>query len=269
MLQLSDADFQRLVTFMRDRYGINLSQKRLLINSRLSAALQAKGYTDFTKFVHELLSGKDAAQVEFIVNKLTTNYTYFMREKEHFAFFNEVILPDLIKRNERKKVLSIWSAGCSTGEEPYTISMCIKDFLGPQAGLWDTRVLATDISPRVLSEAADPSYEMPTDIPPEWSRRYFRKRTDGSGLYTVTPEIRHNVIFRVFNLMEPIHFRIKFDVIFCRNVMIYFDQETKDALVQRFYHATNQGGYLLIGHSENISKNSPYRMLRPATFRRE
>ena len=111
-----------------------------LINSRLSAALQAKGYTDFTKFVDELLSGKDAAQVEFILNKLTTNYTYFMREKEHFAFFNEVILPDLIKRNERKKVLSIWSAGCSTGEEPYTISMCIKDFLGPQAGLWDTRV---------------------------------------------------------------------------------------------------------------------------------
>ena len=93
---------------MRDRYGINLSQKRLLINSRLSAALQAKGYTDFTKFVDELLSGKDAAQVEFILNKLTTNYTYFMREKEHFAFFNEVILPDLIKRNERKKVLSIW-----------------------------------------------------------------------------------------------------------------------------------------------------------------
>ena len=87
MLQLSDADFQRLVTFMRDRYGINLSQKRLLINSRLAADLQAKGYTDFTKFVDELLSGKDAAQVEFILNKLTTNYTYFMREKEHFAFF--------------------------------------------------------------------------------------------------------------------------------------------------------------------------------------
>lgn len=269
MLQLSDADFQRLVTFMHERYGINLSQKRLLINSRLSTTLQAKGYTDFTAFVDELLSGKDPAQMEFVLNKLTTNYTYFMREKDHFDFFTRVALPEIIRRNEKRKVLSIWSAGCSTGEEPYTISMCIKDYLGAKAASWDTRVLATDISPRVLGEAADPSYQEQTDIPPEWHRRYFQKRTDGSGLYTVTPEIRKNVIFRVFNLMDPIRFRLKFDVIFCRNVMIYFDQATKDALVQRFYDATNPGGYLMIGHSENISKSSPYHMLRPATFRKE
>ena len=94
------------------------------------------------------------------------------------------------------------------------------------------------------------------------------KRKDDSGLYTVTPDIRNNVIFRTFNLMEPIRFKLKFDVIFCRNVMIYFDQPTKDALVQRFYDASNPGGYLLIGHSENISKKSPYRILRPATFQR-
>ena len=269
MLALTDADFNRLHTYIKANYGIDLSKKKQLIVSRLSNTLASRGYRSFSEYVDEILTGRDKEMVTSMLNKLTTNYTYFLREEAHFQFLQNTVLPDLAKKHARDKTLSIWSAGCSTGEEPYTISMCIKDFLGPQAGLWDTRVLATDISPRVLSEAADPSYEMPTDIPPEWSRRYFRKRTDGSGLYTVTPEIRHNVIFRVFNLMEPIHFRIKFDVIFCRNVMIYFDQETKDALVQRFYHATNQGGYLLIGHSENISKNSPYRMLRPATFRRE
>lgn len=132
----------------------------------------------------------------------------------------------------------------------------------------DTRVLATDISQRALAEARDPSYELPADIPPEWRRKYFIRRQDGSGLYTVTPEIRKNVIFRTFNLMDPIRFKLKFDVIFCRNVMIYFDQPTKDALIQRFYDASNPGGYLLIGHSENISKDSPYRILRPATFQK-
>ncbi len=269
MMQLSDSDFNRLVRFMHDNYGINLKQKRLLINSRLSATLKAQGYNSFKEFVDELLRGKDKDLVELVLNKLTTNYTYFMREKEHYKFFSEVILPDITARNEKKKILSIWSAGCSTGEEPYNISMCIKEYLGAQASAWDTRVLATDISQRVLAEAKDPAYELPVDIPPAWRTRYFVKRTDGSGLYTVTPEIRRNVIFRTFNLMDPIHFKLKFDVIFCRNVMIYFDQPTKDALIQRFYNVTNPGGYLLIGHSENISKDSAYHMLRPATFRKE
>lgn len=268
MMQLSDSDFQRMVSFMQSNFGINLKQKRLLINSRLSASLQAQGYTSFKEFVDELLQKKDKEQVEFVLNKLTTNYTYFMREKDHYDFLMRVILPDLTRRNANKKVLSIWSAGCSTGEEPYNISMCIKEYLGAQASMWDARVLATDISQRVLAEAKDPAYELPADIPPEWRRKYFMKRKDDSGLYTVTPDIRNNVIFRTFNLMEPIRFKLKFDVIFCRNVMIYFDQPTKDALVQRFYDASNPGGYLLIGHSENISKKSPYRILRPATFQR-
>ena len=267
-MQLSDSDFQRMVHFMQDNYGINLKQKRLLINSRLSASLQAQGYTSFKDFVDDLLNKKDKEQVEFVLNKLTTNYTYFMREKDHYDFFMNVILPEITRRNERQKVLSIWSAGCSTGQEPYNISMCIKEFFGAKAAAWDTRVLATDISQRALAEARDPAYEVPADIPPEWRRKYFLMRDDGSVLYTVTPEIRKNVIFRTFNLMDPIRFKLKFDVIFCRNVMIYFDQPTKDALIQRFYDATNPGGYLLIGHSENISKDSPYHILRPATFQK-
>ena len=268
MLQLTDADFARLVRFMQDTYGIDLRQKRLLINSRLSATLTEQGYGDFTSFVDELLKKKDEKMVELLLNKLTTNYTYFMREKDHYDFFVKTILPELMEKNKKSKNLAIWSAGCSSGEEPYNISMCIKDTMGAQAAGWDTRVLATDISHRVLSAATDPAYEMPEDIPQSWRNRFFVKRKDSSGLYTVTPEIRQNVIFRTFNLMSPIRFKMKFDVIFCRNVMIYFDQHTKDALIRRFYDATNPGGYLLIGHSENISKNSPYQMVRPAIFRK-
>ena len=173
MMQLTDSDFNRLVRFMQENYGINLKQKRLLINSRLSASLQAQGYTSFKKFVDDLLNRRDGKQVEFLLNKLTTNYTYFMREKEHYDYFMKVILPEITQKNKKKKVLSIWSAGCSTGEEPYNISMCIKEYLGTQASAWDTRVLATDISQRVLIEAQDPSYQLPADVPPAKEGRRF------------------------------------------------------------------------------------------------
>lgn len=269
MMQLSDSDFQRMVRFMQDNYGINLTKKRQLINNRLALSLKTQGYSSFTEFVDQLISKRDSNQIDFVLSKLTTNYTYFMREKDHYDFFMNVILPDITKKNQEKKVLSIWSAGCSTGEEPYNISMCLKEYFGASASAWDTRVLATDISPRVLAQAKDPSYDMPKDIPQSWQKKYFMKRRDSSGLYTVTPEIRKNVIFRTFNLMDPIRFKLNFDVIFCRNVMIYFDQPTKDALVNRFYNATKKGGYLLIGHSENLSKECPYQMIRPATFQKK
>ncbi|MFR8682809.1 MAG: CheR family methyltransferase [Enterocloster sp.] len=204
-----------------------------------------------------------------MLNKLTTNYTYFMREEAHFEFFTDVILPYLIQ-TKKDRVLSIWSAGCASGEEPYTISMILKEYLGSKAAMWDTRVLATDISQNALNAAANAVYdEFSAKSSGRMEKQIFSLRRD-SGLFTVSPEIKSNVIFRTFNLMDPIKFRLKFDVIFCRNVMIYFDQDTKDALVNRFYNATNPGGYLLIGHSESLNKNNtPYRYLKPATYRKE
>lgn len=266
-LTLSDADFQRLTRFIQSEFGINLTKKRQLITSRLSSSLEARGYSDFGPFIDHILSTKDKDEMELLLNKLTTNYTFFMREKDHFSFFQNTILPGLVQRHQRDRVLSIWSAGCSTGEEPYTISMYIMDFLGMDAGRWDTRVLATDISQRALNEAQKALYELPDTIPPAWKNSYFTL-DKASGQYTVAPKIKNNVIFRTFNLMDPIRFRLKFDVIFCRNVMIYFDQETKDALVRRFYDATAPGGYLLIGHSESLGKNTPYRILSPATYQK-
>lgn len=265
-MTISDSDFLRLSSFIQKRYGINLSQKRQLITGRLSATIRQKGYKDFSEFVDHLLKVQSEDEITMVLNKLTTNYTFFMREKEHLDFFCHNIIPNLVQRHQRDKTLSIWSAGCSTGEEPYNISMFLFDYLGAHAKQWDTRILATDISERALISAKQGIYELPDSIPPDWKKKYFKD--NGNGTHTVSPAVRDNVIFQRFNLMDPIKFRRKFDVIFCRNVMIYFDQPTKDALVQRFYDATVPGGYFLISYSENLSPRSPYRRLAPATFQK-
>ena len=268
LTNISNEDFNKLVQFIHGHYGIDLSQKRQLVTSRLSSLLSQKGYHDFGPFVSDLLKKQDPADMELVLNRLTTNYTFFMREQEHFDFFQHTILPDLVKKHQRDKSLAIWSAGCSSGEEPYNISIHIKEFLGPQAHLWDTRVLATDISQKALASAKRGGYELPDTIPPAWKKKYFRPVGDGKQ-YMVAPIIRDNVIFQTFNLMDPIKFRVKFDVIFCRNVMIYFDQPTKDALMRRFYDALVPGGYFRISHSENLSKNSPFTTIAPSTFQKK
>ena len=267
LTSISDDDFKKLTQFVHQQYGINLAQKRQLVTSRLSSLVMQKGFNDFGPFVKQLLKDKNPADMELVLNRLTTNYTFFMREPEHFEFFTKVILPELVRKYQKKKSLAIWSAGCSSGEEPYNLSMYIKDFLGPQANQWDTRILATDISQKALTTAKKGIYEVPDTVPESWRKRYF-KQIEGSR-YAVSPEIRNNVIFQTFNLMDPIKFRTKFDVIFCRNVMIYFDQPTKDALVRRFYDATVPGGYLMISHSENLSKDAPYVTVAPSTFQKK
>ncbi|WP_373263661.1 CheR family methyltransferase [Hungatella hathewayi] len=269
MLELSDKDFQRLYTYIKKYYGIDLSKKKQLIIGRLSNTLISKGYQDFSAYVDEILSGRDPEMVTAMLNKVTTNYTYFLREEEHFKYLQNTVLPYLAEIHKRDKVLSIWSAGCSSGEEPYTISMYLKEFFGAQAGSWDTRILATDISQHILDRAKTAAYpeESLKNLPAVWKQKYFISNSDGD--YKVAPVIRDNVIFRTFNLMDQIQFRKKFDLIFCRNVMIYFDQPTKDALVQRFYQATQPGGYLFIGHSESLSKTEcPYRYIMPAIYRK-
>lgn len=269
MLNISDQDFHRLVNYVKSNYGIDLSKKRQLISGRLSNTITNMGYSDFTGYVDHIVSGKNAKDNEIMLNKLTTNYTYFYREKTHFDYFRDTILPYIVKTKEKNRVMSIWSAGCSSGEEPYTISMYLKEYFANKGGSWDTRILATDISQNILSSAMNPSYEAEalSKLPATWQRKYFTKRPDGS--FTIAPQIRNNVIFRTFNLMDPIQFRRPFDLIFCRNVMIYFDQPTKEALVRRFYNVTVPNGYLFIGHSEGLNKATcPYKYVLPAIYQK-
>lgn len=267
-LSISDADFHRLVQFIQQTYGIDLSKKKQLITSRLSHSLKTKGYRDFQSFLEHLFTTKDPQDVELVLNKLTTNYTYFLREKEHFTYFQNTVLPELERLHQRDKTLSIWSAGCSSGEEPYTLSIYLKEYFGPKASQWDTRILATDISQQALAKARLGVYQPPADMPPAWLKQYFVQNKTSND-YTVAPVIKQNVIFQTFNLMDPIRFRLKFDVIFCRNVMIYFNQNTRDALVKRFYDAMTPSAYLFISHSESLGQSSLFRMVAPAIYRKK
>lgn len=266
-LTVSERDFEKMVQFIQKNYGIDLSKKKQLIASRLSHPLKAQGYSSFSQFLDHLLTKKDPADIELVINKLTTNYTFFMREKEHFTYFQSKILPELTAIHQRERSLAIWSAGCSSGEEPYTLSIYLKDYFGAQASSWDTRILATDISQQALSKAKAGIYHQPADMPSAWLSRYFTQQGTSEN-YAVTPEIKNNVIFQTFNLMDPICFRRKFDVIFCRNVMIYFNQETRDALVRRFYDALAPHGYFFISHSESLGQNPLFRMVAPAIYQK-
>lgn len=269
MLSITDNDFHRLVDFIKKNYGIDLSQKKQLIVGRLSNTVVSKGFPSFTDYVDHILFRKNPNDIEIMLNHLTTNYTFFMREEDHFHYFTSIVLPHLEKTN-RNHSISIWSAGCSTGQEPYTLSILMKEYFGSKATQWDTRILATDISQNVLRAAQAAVYdkESLSKLPKSWIQKYFTPTSDRN-TYQVTPALRNNVVFRTFNLMDPIQFRSKFDVIFCRNVMIYFDQETKNQLANRFYHASTNGAYLFIGHSESLDRSStPYHYIKPAIYRK-
>lgn len=270
MLNITDTDFIRLVHYVKRNYGINLEQKRQLIAGRLSKVVLSMGFNSFSEYIDFILSSKNQKDMEVLLNKLTTNYTYFMREENHFEYFKNTVLPWL-ERTKKDRVLSIWSAGCSSGQEPYTLSILLKEYFGSKASLWDTRILATDISQQILEQARLGVYEEESlkGLPAVWKDKYF-KNTSTPGYCEVTDSIKSNVIFRPFNLMNPIQFKLKFDVIFCRNVMIYFDQPTKEALVKRFYDATVSKGYLFIGHSESLPKsNTLYDYLMPAAYQKQ
>ena len=269
MMQLSDSDFKRLVSFIKSTYGIDLTQKRQLIVGRLSNTIVSMGYSSFSDYIDHILTKKNPGDMELMLNKLTTNYTYFYREGDHFDYFRDEVLPYL-EETKKNRVLSIWSAGCSSGQEPYTLSMLLKEHFGRKVPQWDTRVLATDISQNALKSAMQGVYdeESLSALPADWKMKYFKKTTE-PGVFQVSDDLKKNVVFRTFNLMDPIRFKLKFDVIFCRNVMIYFDQPTKDALVQRYYDATVDGGYLFIGHSESLNRSATsYKYIMPAAYRK-
>ena len=263
---ITDTDFNRLVAFVQTKYGIDLRQKRQLITSRLTNTIKGMGLGSFKEYVDFIMSRGTGDDINHLLSKLTTNYTYFMREMSAFDCFKGQILPELVHKHQKDKSLSIWSAGCSSGEEPYNITMYIYDFLGAQAGAWDTRILATDLSMDALTKAQKGVYELPDSIPPDWKKKYFQPVSGRN--YQVNQRVRNNVIFRQFNLMEPIKFKRKFDLIFCRNVMIYFDQETKNALTERFYEATVPGGYLIISTSENLTNSTRYKRIGPSIFQK-
>lgn len=271
MFDITDAEFKQLAQYIHTRYGIHLKEeKKALLTGRLQNILienKCKTYSDYFNLIQQDKTGQLVTQ---LVNRITTNHTYFMREVDHFDYFRDTIVPYL-KSSVKDKDLRIWSAGCSSGEEPYTLAMILKDSFHSEELFWDTQILATDISQEVLEKAKKGQYtkEQLADVPLNWKKNYFRELNYENNV--VSDKIKNNVIFRRFNLMDEVFpFKKKFHVIFCRNVMIYFDNKTRTELVNKFYEATQPGGYLLIGHSESLKRETtPYKYILPAVYRKE
>ncbi len=268
---ITDEEFSRIAVYMKRNYGIDMSQKKVIVNGRLEKRVREGGWKNFNEFMDAVESGESDEPRKLLVNQLTTNHTYFMREFEHFEYFKQVVLPWLRVRESRKKDLRIWCGAASTGEEPYMIAMVLADFFGLERNEWDTKVLATDISTKVLQKAVEGIYnsEQLENLPQSWKRHFFSSIGGGSQ-YKVKDELKNEVIFRQFNLMNPFPFKRKMHTIFLRNVMIYFDDRTKHELLRKIYDILEPGGYLFIGTTETLDRNEvPFQIIQPSIFRKK
>ena len=258
MINITEKEFAKLAEFIKTNYGIHLKEgKKSLVIGRLHNVLSQKDFKSFSDYYDYIVSDKTGDAVTVLIDKITTNHTFFMREADHFHYFKSAVLPYLAS-TVRDKDLRIWSAGCSTGEEPYTLAMILDEYFGSEKMLWDSKVLATDISGKVLDTAQKGIYdnEEVATLPVQWRLNYFKKHDKEKSI--LAERIRNEVIYRKFNLMESVFpFKRKFHVIFCRNVMIYFDNKTRDALVNKYYQHLESGGYLFIGTQSHLTGKQP------------
>lgn len=272
--QLSMEEFDLIRKLVYDRFGIHLNeQKKSLVVERLQKTLRAGQFESFRAYYDYVMRDRSGKALLELVDRISTNHTHFFREKDHFVFMQTTWLPALKKAAQtagKKKDVRIWSAGCSSGEEPYTIAMLLADQFEMDGSGWDIGILATDISTTVLEKAQSGLYSdtQLEQVPDVFKRKFFRP--DGECLYTVTPAIKELVMFRRLNLMNKEYpFKGQFQIIFCRNVMIYFDEPVRNELLQRYHRYLEPDGYLFIGHSESIGRDNKYfRFIRPAIYQK-
>jgi chemotaxis protein methyltransferase CheR len=266
---LEMADFRRLSRFINATSGIKMSEaKRAMVEGRLRRRVRGLGFADFTTYCRYVFDegGLDHEAVH-ILDAVTTNKTEFFREPEHFRFLSETSLPLLVPPG-RVRPLKVWSAACSTGAEPYTLAMVLSEWSGS-----NYEILATDLCTEVLQTAILGIYseEMIAPVPMELRRRYLlRSRDAAANRVRIAPELRNRIQFRHLNLMDQ-DYSVKgpFDVIFCRNVLIYFDKQTQVLVLSRLCQHLAPGGHLFIGHSETVAGyDLPLRSLAPTIFAR-
>lgn len=274
---LQDRDFKRLSAFIEAEYGIKMpSVKRTMLESRLLKRLRELQLPDYTAYCDYLFSvrGRKEEMPNFI-NKVTTNKTDFFREPDHFSFLSEVLLPELLlRRSNPVRQLKLWSAGCSSGEEAYTMAMVVSEFAEQHPEIPFTfSILATDISENVLDAGRKAVYHTSRIEPISMTLRkkyLLRSRDRNKPVVKMVPEIRQTVSFQVLNLMEPDYgLKQRFHVAFCRNVIIYFNKETQESILGKIISNLVPDGYLFQGHSESTQGMSlPLRPIRPTIFQR-
>lgn len=273
--ELSDSQFQHLSEFIQTNVGIKMpAEKRLMVQSRLANRLKVLGmnnYDDYLKFTFSN-TPQGSEEIALMINAITTNLTVFFRENSHFEYLSNIVLPEFAQQNLKK--VELWSAGCSSGQEPYTLSIVMQEFIRQnQNSINDYSILATDISSKVLDKAIDAVYPMNEveNLSYDLKKRYFLKsKNQESPTVRVKPETRQKVNFSRLNFMDSSYPKTtQKQVIFCRNVLIYFDKKTQESVVRKLLEHLVPGGYLFLGHSETIfGMDLPLKTVGPTIFKK-
>ena len=266
--RLKPHEFEAIRRLAYEKFGLDLRNgKEELVAARLGKRMRQGGFDSFEKYYRHVVGDSTGEALIGMIDALATNHTSFLREAAHFDFLKQSVLPDLLKRPH----IEMWSAACSTGEEPYTLAFTLWDQWGADA-FRKVRILATDISTKALAAAESAVYpaERFSAVPTGWLRQYLlRGEGRWKGWYRVKPAVRSQIEFARLNLVEPFSQRSLFPVIFCRNVMIYFDKPTQEGLVNRLAACLEPGGYLFIGHAESLSGvRHDLTYIRPAIYRK-
>lgn len=273
--KITDEQFERLSTFINSMLGIKMPPaKRTLLETRLRKRLRIHGFTNFEEYSQFVFSEEGIGEeLHHMLDVVTTNKTDFFREPRHFEFLKSTVLPEMIPQLKDGRPLRIWSAGCSSGEEPYTISIVLTDYKTEHALDFDFRILATDVSTAVLNKAIDAIYKerLIAEIPEECRKRHFLRSKDRTkDIVRVDKHIREHVTFRHLNFMnEDYAIEEPQDIVFLRNVMIYFDRATQSEIINHVCQHLRPGGVFFIGHSETmLGIEAPLKQIGTAVYRR-
>ena len=245
----SKQDFDTIKQTVYKESGINLNDNKMaMVYSRLARRIRLLKLTSFQEYLNYLQQHKDS-EIGFLVDLITTNVTSFFRENHHFEFLSNFCREEFISKDVRRK-MKIWSAGCSAGQEPYSIAMTLENLKNV-----DYEILASDLSTKILAKAMSGVYEedLVKEIPGYIAKKYFQRgEGENQGLYRIKPKLKSKIQFKQLNLIKDFPFVAEFDVLFCRNVIIYFDKETKVKILKKYHKALKPGGILFLGHSESI-----------------
>ena len=272
-VEMTDADFQKISQLVYVQCGINLTNgKQELVKARLGKRIRSGQFKSFRDYYRYVLNDPSGQELVYLLDSISTNFTFFFREQKHFDYLQSELLPDLMNRKRnRGRRLRFWSAGCSSGEEVYSIAMTLLEAI-EKPSTWDISILGTDISTKALkvAEAGVFHKERVQPLPSELVKKYFLKGDHNWQDYVkIKDHVKKIVQFRRVNFMESFHFKEPFDSIFCRNVMIYFDKKTQTDLVNRFYDCLEEAGVLMIGHSESLTGiPHPFQYIRPAIYKK-
>jgi chemotaxis protein methyltransferase CheR len=273
-LEMTDKDFGKLSSFVYEELGIKMPPaKKIMLQSRLQkrlAALKMESFKDYIEYVFS----KEGQGEEIIkmIDLITTNKTDFFRESSHFDYLTKTALPEMYSASKYKKTIKIWSAGCSSGEEPFTIAIVLKEFFESHPD-FDFEIFATDISLRILQKAITAIYpeDRISTVPENLKRKYFLRSKDKMNrTVRLVPEIRSKVVFQRLNFMDP-HYSVEreFDIVFCRNVLIYFDRDTQQQVITKLASKLRFDGIFFLGHSESITNMKvPLSQIKPTIFRK-